>query len=251
MKAKKSLGQNFLINDTIKENIVSLLNVKENDLIIEIGPGMGAITQYLVKKNCKVICIEIDTDMKNYLSKYENDKCKVIYEDILNCNLHKLLENEEYDNLYIVGNLPYYITSPILTYITESNINPSQMVFMVQKEVADRYSAKKNNSNYGYMSVYLDYYYDVNTKIFVGKENFNPVPKVDSAVICLTKKERNIDIDTIKFFNFLKTCFQFKRKTLKNNLKGFNLNNVNIDNNIRAENLSCEEFIELYNKIFL
>ena len=118
MKAKKKFGQNFLINDTIIYKIISLLNANDNDLIIEIGPGKGALTKELNQLNSKLLCIEIDEDMKPYLSKYN-----VIYDDILKLDLNEIISKYNYDNLYIIGNLPYYITSPIIEKLIKSNLN--------------------------------------------------------------------------------------------------------------------------------
>ena len=176
MKAKKNYGQNFLKNDEIIKNITDLVNPNENDLIIETGPGRGALTKYLIKKNCDLVCIEIDTDLKFYLDKYQSKKCKIIYEDILKVDFKEITKN--YQNIYVVGNLPYYITSPIIEHLI-NNIKSKKMVFMVQKEVADRYSAKVNTKEYGYFTLFLNFYYEVNNEIFVSKNNFDPIPKVD------------------------------------------------------------------------
>lgn len=252
MKAKKSLGQNFLQNDTIINQIVSLFSCTSNDLIIEIGPGRGALTSKLVNKDAKLICIEVDTDLKKILDKYESDNCKIIYQDILTTNLNCLID-KDYENIYVIGNLPYYITSPIIEKLIESKINFKEMFFMVQNEVADRYCSKEKSSEYGYMTIYINHYYNVTKEIFVDKYNFNPVPKVDSAVIKLSKKIP-YEIDNEKdFFDFIKTCFHMKRKNLKNNLKNYDqiklktfLKSNNLFENIRAEELSEKQLIDLY-----
>ena len=128
MKAKKKYGQNFLKNEEIIKNITDLVNPNENDLIIEIGPGRGALTKYLIKKNCDLVCIEIDTDLKFYLDKYQSKKCKIIYEDILKVDFKEITKN--YQNIYVVGNLPYYITSPIIEHLI-NNIKSKKMVFVI------------------------------------------------------------------------------------------------------------------------
>ena len=253
MKAKKEFGQNFLINEDTINSIVSFCNVTSDDLIIEIGPGRGALTKHLSKLGANLVCFEIDTDMKNYLSKYESETTKVIYQDILTVNLKDVLANYTYSNLYVVGNLPYYITSPILEFLIESDINIYKMIFMVQKEVADRYSAKNGSSNFGYMTLYLNHYYEVKKELFVPKNYFNPVPKVDSAVITLNLKNV-LEVDNEKeFFTFLKKCFQYKRKTLKNNLSNFDFDKIEnylIENGfqktVRPEEIPEEIFIEIY-----
>lgn len=256
MQAKKSLGQNFLRNDTIIHNIVSLFDVEKNDLIIEIGPGMGALTEKLTQLPSSLICIEIDQDMRPFLEKYESDKCHIIYEDILKTNLKELINNRQYNNLYIIGNLPYYITSPIITYLINSNIDIQEMIFMVQNEVADRFCARPGHKEFGYITLFINYFFDVQKRLFVGKENFYPIPKVDSAVIKLTRKESNKMIDTENYFNFLKKAFQYKRKTLKNNLREYDFNLIKdilkahqLDENVRPEDLSQEVFMEIFEKI--
>ena len=256
MKAKKSLGQNFLINDTIIDEIVSLFCVTEKDLIIEIGPGRGALTNKLVNLPAKLVCIEIDRDMKTILSKYESDKCTIIYDDILSIDIKSLLSKFKYENLYVIGNLPYYITSPILERLIETNISAKEMIFMVQKEVADRFCAIPGHKEFGYMSLFLDFYYDVKSCIFVPKKDFSPVPKVDSEVIKLSRKDNNIIINADKYFAFLKQAFKMKRKTLKNNLSMYDWEKINsvlklyqLSESIRAEEISQEIFIQIFNSL--
>lgn len=250
MLAKKKYGQNFLINEKIIQDIVQLIdNVQNNDLIIEIGPGKGALTKYLINKPCNIKCIEIDKDMHKYLDKYQSENCNIIYNDILQVDLKNLICN--YDNIYVIGNLPYYITTPIIDYLIK-NINAKKMVFMVQKEVADRLTAKPNTKNYGYYTLYLNYYYNVYNEIFVCRNNFNPIPKVDSEVISLNVRENIPIVDKEKYFKLLKDAFSHKRKTLKNNLINYDFNKIQnilnkykLDENVRAEQISEEVFIEI------
>ena len=253
MKAKKYYGQNFLKNEEIIKNITDLVNPNENDLIIEIGPGRGALTKYLTQKTCDLVCIEIDTDLKVYLDKYQSKKCKIIYEDILNVDLNEITKG--YQNVFVVGNLPYYITSPILEYLI-NNIKAQKMAFMVQKEVADRYSAKVNTKDYGYFTLFLNFYYEVNKEIFVGKNNFDPVPRVDSEVISLSLKDKVPDINPEKYFTFLKESFSHKRKTLKNNIISYDfekimnvLNKYGLTESIRAEQIREDIFIEIFKSL--
>jgi len=253
MKAKKALGQNFLKNDTIIHKIVSLLCAKENDLIIEIGPGRGALTKELSNLPCKKICIEIDEDMHPYLDQLESDKLKVIYADILNTNLKDIIKEGKYNNLFIIGNLPYYITTPIIEKLIKESISAQKMVFMVQKEVGERLSSKPGHSNYGYMTLFTNYYYDVSYEFTVSKGEFVPIPKVDSAIISLNKKNKISNVNEEEFFMFLKKCFRFKRKTLKNNLKGYNqelISRILRENGYletaRPEEINEEVFIKLF-----
>lgn len=249
MYAKKHLGQNFLNKDTITKKIVSLLNVKKDDLVIEIGPGRGALTKHLKDLSCKVLCIEIDSDMKDTLSKYENNNLSVIYEDVLKYDFSKLDNNK----VYIIGNLPYYITTPIIEHLIKTLL-PKEMIFMVQKEVALRLTSKPGNKEYGYMTVYVNQNYNVNYEFTVTKDNFNPIPKVDSAIISFKKvNDKKITRD---YDEFLKMCFHQKRKTLKNNLKQYNWENIkkvltkyNLNEDVRAESIPIEIFNEIYESI--
>lgn len=253
MKAKKSLGQNFLNNDTIINQIISLFSSTKDDLVIEIGPGRGALTKELIKKDSYLKCIELDKDLEPFLSKFNTEKSEVIYEDILQINLENLID-KNYKKIFVIGNLPYYITSPIIEKLINSKLNIDEMFFMVQKEVADRFSACPGSKEYGYMTVFINHYYDVKTEIFVGKKNFSPAPKVDSAVISLKKKQELFVEDSSEYFDFIKECFKQKRKTLKNNLSNYNfdkinkiLNDYSLNQNVRAEELSEEVLLSLFN----
>lgn len=256
MKAKKSLGQNFLIDQKIIEKIISFLNAKEEDLIIEIGPGTGALTRYLKEKNCNIICYELDEDLKPYLNKLEDNKTKVIYNDILKSNIKDDIKNINYNNLYIVGNLPYYITTPIIKYIIDSEIDVKEMIFMVQDEVADRFTALPKTSSYGSITLYLKYYYNVEKLFKVSKKCFDPVPKVESAVIKFTKRNDKPAIDKDKYFKLVNDSFKQKRKTLKNNLNNYDFDNIkqilfkyNLNDNVRAEEISEEIFMDIVNNL--
>lgn len=253
---KKKYGQNFLINDAVLTKISESIRATEDDLIIEIGPGSGALTKKLKDKKANLICFEIDKDTKIYLDKLEDEKTKIIYQDILETNIKDAIKDIKYTNLYIVGNLPYYITTKIITTIINLELNPKEMVFMVQKEVADRFMAKPKSKEYGYITVLLNYYYDLERVVFAPKEYFKPIPKVDSEVV---KFNLNIKkgVDKPKDFNsFIKECFRFKRKKLLNNISNYNkekvenyLINNNLSLNTRAEELSVIEYIDLYNNL--
>lgn len=251
MQAKKSLGQNFLKNDTIIQKIVSLFICDKNDLIIEIGPGRGALTKQLISLDATLKCIEIDKDMQPYLAPLN---VEVFYEDILKFDLDNIISFSKYENIYIIGNLPYYITSPIIEKLLKLNQQVDKMVFMVQKEVAQRLCAKPQSKEYGYMTILANHFYDVKYEFTVTKENFNPVPKVDSAIISFNKK--NILPVPNDFFSFLKIAFAHKRKTLKNNLANYDnllvkkiFQELKLDDNTRAEELSEDILLEIYNKL--
>ena len=256
MKAKKSLGQNFLINQNIINNIASSINAQKDDLIIEIGPGMGALTKELKKKNSFLLCYELDTDLKPYLNSLEDDKTKIIYEDILKSNIKEDIKNIPYQNLFIVGNLPYYITTPIIKYLISLNLDVKEMTFMVQEEVADRFSALPNHKDYGSITLYLKYFFNVEKLFKVSKNSFNPVPKVESAIIKLTKRENKPDVDTEKYFKLINDSFKMKRKTLRNNLSNYDFKKIegvllkyNLPLNIRAEELKEEVFVDITNSL--
>lgn len=251
---KKKYGQNFLQNDKVIRNIVDNLLATEDDLVIEIGPGSGALTKLLKDKGYQVICYEIDLDVKVYLDKLEDDKLQVIYDDFLNRNILQDISNKKYNDIYIIGNLPYYITTPIITKIINDKVKPKEMIFMVQKEVADRFSAKPATKEYGSISVFLNYYFDIKRLFVVPKKDFYPVPNVDSAVIKFSEKSEILNVDFDKFNKLVKDSFQFKRKNLRNNLKKYDTEKINsilinhgksLDN--RAEDLGYEVFVDIAN----
>ncbi len=255
---KKSLGQNFLIDKNIINIIINSIDLKEESLIIEIGPGSGALTKELVKLNANIISFEIDTRLKSELDKLcnENNNLEIIYEDFLKIDLKEFLKQKKYKSLYFVANLPYYITTAIINKITEES-NPKEMILMVQKEVADRFSAHPNTRDYGSISVFLQYNYDISKVVLVPKTCFYPSPKVDSVVIKFETRENKVKaLNEEKFYKLIKDSFQFKRKNLRNNLKGYNqdkineiLKEYNKDLTARAEEISVEEFINISNNI--
>jgi 16S rRNA (adenine1518-N6/adenine1519-N6)-dimethyltransferase len=254
---KKKFGQNFLIDKDKTQRIVDLINANEDDLIIEIGPGAGALTKRLVKKNAKLICYEIDEDTKEYLLPLENDKTKIVYKDFLTANVKEVIKDIEYKNLYIVGNLPYYITTPIIEKIIKEEVNVKKMVFMVQKEVGERFASKPNTREYGSITVFLNYYFNIKQEFIVGRKCFNPSPNVDSVVISLNQKAERKQVDMKKFDKLVRDSFQFKRKNLRNNLKKYDLDKVNeilsdykLDITHRAEELDYTIFVDLCNRLF-
>lgn len=251
---KKSLGQNFLKDEQVLQRIANSIETNDNDLIIEIGPGEGALTKYLKEKKGKLICYEVDERLKPYLSILEDDKCEVLYQDFLQVNLDEI-ESNTYDNIHFIANIPYYITTPIIEKITNSNLNVKDMVFLVQKEVAERLSAKPKNKEYGALTVILNCDYDIEYLFTVKKEVFEPIPKVDSAVIKMKKIERiNKALNEERFKKIVKDSFAMKRKNIRNNLKNYDLNIVEkalakygytFQN--RAEEFVLDFFIDLAN----
>lgn len=255
----KSLGQNFLIDGNIVRKIVEKANIGPEDYVLEIGPGIGTLTEELALKAKKVVAIELDKDLlpilDETLSQYEN--VEIIHGDVLKVDLKKIME-EKLDNkrVKLVANLPYYVTTPIITKLLESDLNLDSIIVMVQKEVAERIGAKAGGKEYGSLSVFVSFFSQAEIIINVPKTVFMPQPKVDSAVIKLDIKKELPDIDRDKFFKVVKAAFSKRRKTLLNALSsyGFNidketiketLEKLNIKPEIRAENLSVEDFIKI------
>ena len=252
-KAKKKYGQNFLIDNLVIDKIIDSVSIKPNDKIIEIGPGKGYLTRELINYNVDLYSFEIDKDMTNYLDKYISDKTNIIYDDFLNINLKNYFNSN--DNIHVIANIPYYITTPIIEHIIESKLNILDMTLMVQKEVADRLCSKPGNSEYGYITAYLNYYFDINKLIDVPRKSFDPVPNVDSAVIKLTKNKKECNNEDL-LFKLLKDSFKMKRKNLRNNLRDYDLNKIlevlykyNLDLTNRAEDLSIDIFIDISNNL--
>ncbi|MCM1053120.1 MAG: 16S rRNA (adenine(1518)-N(6)/adenine(1519)-N(6))-dimethyltransferase RsmA [Ruminococcus sp.] len=256
IKAKKSLGQNFLNDESVLKKIADSVYITSDDLIIEIGPGKGALTKYLVKKDSFFVAYEIDERMKDILSGYKNDKVKIIYGDFLQADILADINDIDYKNIYVIANIPYYITTPIIKKIIDLEKLQS-MTLLVQKEVALRFSAEPNSKSYGSLTVFLNYYFDIKYLFTVKNTSFTPVPKVDSAVINFVRKEKNKNLKNEElFFKLVEDAFKMKRKTLKNNLKSYNWKKVlevlykyNLPENVRAEQVSLEVFIEIANNL--
>lgn len=254
-KFKKQYGQNFLMDKNILDKISSSICPAQNDLIIEIGPGSGNLTKRLKEYKANLVCFEIDKSLDKYLNLLEDDKTKVVYEDFINVNLEEFVKNYNYENIYVIANIPYYITTPIIEKITFSNIKVKSLLLMVQKEVADRLSSTNGNREYGYITVLLNSFYNINKLFNVNRNSFYPVPNVDSAIIKLDSKECNL-LNFEKFNKLIKNAFRFKRKTLKNNLIGYDLNLVDsllgkygysLSN--RAEEIPVDVYINVANKL--
>ena len=256
---KKNLGQNFLQDKNIIDKIVNAPDYGDNNLVIEIGPGAGALTKELLKKVDRAILYEVDTRLEKILNKELSTfvNYELIFDDFLNRDVNKDISKYDFDNLYIVANLPYYITTPIITKIINDKIPTNEIVFMLQKEVADRFSAKPGSKEYGQITVFLNYFFDIDNVCNVSKNCFFPKPKVDSAVIKMKRKESNDYIKNFDVFNKLvKDSFRFKRKTIKNNLVGYDLDIINniltkygFDINTRSENIPYNVFVEIANEL--
>jgi len=256
---KKMYGQNFIVDENIINSIISKANIDEDTLVIEIGPGAGSLTYALSKYAKNVLCYEIDTTLKDLLAdNLKNlNNVEIIYKDFLKANIEEDIKKYNYKKLYVVANLPYYITTPIIIKFIEDEIPVDKLVVMVQKEVGDRFKATPNTKEYNSLSIYLNYYFDVKKIIDISKNVFIPKPNVDSIVVEFTKKELLYELKNKKiFFKLVKDSFVQKRKTLKNNLKKYNLekieeilNKYNYNLSVRAEQLPIEIFVAIANNL--
>ena len=256
---KKMYGQNFIIDENIINSIITSSDIDKDTLVIEIGPGAGSLTYKLSIYAKNVLCYEIDTTLKSLLDENLSDcnNVNIIYEDFLKVDILDELKKYEYKKLYVVANLPYYITTPIITKIIEDKISVDKVVVMVQKEVGDRFKAKPNSKDYNSLSIYLNYYFDVKKIIDVSRNVFIPKPNVDSIVVEFTKKEERHNLkDESIFFKLIKDSFKQKRKTLKNNLKDYDLSKIekilkkyNLDLSVRAEQIPIEVFVDISNNL--
>lgn len=256
---KKKFGQNFIIDENIVNSIVSKVDIDKETLVIEIGPGAGALTAKLSLLAKDVLCYEIDVHLKEFLDSNLKDcnNVKIIYEDFLKRDVVSDLKDYNYNKLYVVANLPYYITTPIIVKLIEENVLADKIVVMVQKEVGERFKAKPNSKDYGSLSIFLNYYYSVKKLIDVSRNVFMPKPNVDSIVVAFERKENNLKANNEGlFFKLIRDSFRQKRKTIKNNLMNYDLNiveevlkNHNFTLQVRAEQLSLEIFIEMANAL--
>lgn len=257
---KKSLGQNFLRDRNVINKIIDYADIDKDTLVIEIGPGDGSLSVDIVKRCGYAYLYEIDNrledNLKNKLSDYNNYTLYI--KDFLDASIGDIKEISNYKKLYVVANLPYYITSPIIMKLVE-DFKPDKIVIMIQKEVAMRLSASVNSSDYGYISVILSYYYNIRKIIDVSSKCFIPEPKVDSAVVEMVKKDNIVsDFNYELFLKVVRDAFQFKRKNLRNNLRGYNLDVIGkviskygLSLTDRAENVSLEVFIDIVNNLDL
>lgn len=256
---KKNFGQNFIVDENIIDNIIKKSDIKENSLIIEIGPGAGSLTTKMSSVAKNVLCYEIDEKLNTVLSESLKDlnNVDIIFKDFLKADVKEDIKKYDYDNLYVIANLPYYITTPIIMKIIEDKINVDKIVVMVQKEVGDRFKAIPGSKDYNSLSIYLSYYFNVKKLMDVSRNVFLPKPNVDSIVVEFEKNNKNYQVVNEKlFFKLVKDSFVQKRKTLKNNLKGYDLEKIenilkkyDMDLSIRAENMSIEIFIDISNNL--
>ena len=260
VKFKKKLGQNFLKNNNVVKRIVDVSGVDEKSLVIEVGPGGAIMTRELAMKAKNVLAYEIDQDLSDELFKRLEgfDNVNVLFQDFLDSDLSGDVSNYEYDKLFFVSNVPYYITTPIILKLIKSGLKFNKIVMMVQKEVGDRFSTGPGSREYGSITVLLNYFYDIRKEFFVSKKEFVPEPKVDSLIVSFTEKENKLPLKDFNFFEkILHDSFQYKRKNIRNNLKAYDLKIVekvlsdyNYDLTVRAEELDLEIFVSIANALY-
>ena len=270
IRTKKSFGQNFLTDLNVLKNIVEAADITANNNVIEIGPGIGALTEQLAQAAGEVLALEIDQDLipvlKEVLSPYDN--VKVINQDVLQANLPELIKKEFKDPsrpIKVVANLPYYITSPILMNLLASPVEWATICVMMQKEVAQRLTAKPGTKQYGALTLAIEYQMQAKIAFDVSRKVFVPAPNVDSAIVVLTPRTNPLPVqpfDKQKLFGFIRGCFAHRRKSLWNNLQSVIgkdpvvkekmtavLTQLDISPQIRPEKLTLEQFIELANAL--
>ena len=258
LQAKKKFGQNFLIDSNVVKKIVACANINKETTAIEIGPGLGSMTELLCDSAKKVICFEIDHDMVNILTNELNkDNLEIIGKDFLKVDLKDYIKDEE--RIIVVSNLPYYITTPIISKILEDNI-VSEIYVMVQDEVADRLVSDAGSKEYGSLSVLIRYYSNAKYEFKVSRNCFYPSPNVDSAIVSMKKCKKDYGLNNeANFLKFVQDIFAMRRKTLINNvLNKYSvkrekiediLKEMGLDPNVRSESLNLDKIVELYQKL--
>lgn len=259
LKANKKLGQNFLINQGIIDEIIEKADITKDDVVLEIGPGLGSLTKALLKNAKKVIAVELDDNMISILNnRFGNENFEIIHEDILKIDLNDIIKT--YGKIKVVANLPYYITTPIVMKLLEEEYNIESITVMVQKEVGERLCAKAGDRELGAITISVNYYSDAKMVIDVPKENFLPAPEVDSCVIRLNVlSQPPVELkDKKAFFRLVKAAFSQRRKTINNSLASgeFSKENVKnvleqlqIDPKLRAEDLSIQDYANIVNEL--
>ncbi len=247
VKAKKHLGQHFLKNEAIAQQIANTLTLKGYKTVLEIGPGMGVLTKYLLQKPITTHVIEIDNESVAYLqANYLNLASRIIEEDFLKYDLNRVFKGEPFA---IIGNFPYNISTQIVFKVLEMRDQIPEFSGMFQKEVAQRICSKEGSKVYGILSVLTQAFYDAEYLFTVPPNVFNPPPKVDSGVLRLTRKTNGtLPCNEALFFKVVKTAFQQRRKTLRNSLKSMNLTDSLREDSIfdnRPEQLTVQQFIQL------
>ena len=261
---KKQYGQNFLLDDNILKNIVKSAELKKDTNFIEIGPGLGFLTNYLQQATTNVLCYEIDEQMVEHLNEL-NYNISIINDDFLKRNLNKDFKNifDNSNNITLVANLPYYITTPILLKVLEETTRIDKMIVMMQTEVAKRLCGKPSTKDYNALSVLIQYFTNPRIIFNVSPKSFFPEPNVESSVVMIEKKEEPLlEVKNLDFFlKFNRNIFSQRRKTLYNNIqKAYNydkelikkiIKENNLDESVRSEELDVSQIVKLANDFYI
>lgn len=261
---KKQYGQNFLLDDNILKNIVKSAELKKDTNVIEIGPGLGFLTNYLQQATTNVLCYEIDEQMVEHLNEL-NYNISIINDDFLKRNLNKDFKNifDNSNNITLVANLPYYITTPILLKVLEETTRIDKMIVMMQTEVAKRLCGKPSTKDYNALSVLIQYFTNPRIIFNVSPKSFFPEPNVESSVVMIEKKEEPLlEVKNLDFFlKFNRNIFSQRRKTLYNNIqKAYNydkelikkiIKENNLDESVRSEELDISQIVKLANDFYI
>lgn len=261
---KKQYGQNFLLDDNILKNIVKSAELKKDTNVIEIGPGLGFLTNYLQQATTNVLCYEIDEQMVEHLNEL-NYNISIINDDFLKRNLNKDFKNifDNSNNITLVANLPYYITTPILLKVLEETTRIDKMIVMMQNEVAKRLCGKPSTKDYNALSVLIQYFTNPRIIFNVSPKSFFPEPNVESSVVMIEKKEEPLlEVENLDFFlKFNRNIFAQRRKTLYNNIqKAYNydkglikkiIKENNLDESVRSEELDVSQIVKLANDFYI
>ena len=264
INVKKQYGQNFLLDDNILKNIVKSAELKKDTNVIEIGPGLGFLTNYLQQATTNVLCYEIDEQMVEHLNEL-NYNISIINDDFLKRNLNKDFKNifDNSNNITLVANLPYYITTPILLKVLEETTRIDKMIVMMQTEVAKRLCGKPSTKDYNALSVLIQYFTNPRIIFNVSPKSFFPEPNVESSVVMIEKKEEPLlEVENLDFFlKFNRNIFAQRRKTLYNNIqKAYNydkglikkiIKENNLDESVRSEELDVSQIVKLANDFYI
>ncbi|MDD5773120.1 MAG: 16S rRNA (adenine(1518)-N(6)/adenine(1519)-N(6))-dimethyltransferase RsmA [bacterium] len=257
------MGQHFLRDESVLEEIAQAAEITKNDLVIEVGGGKGQLTKHLITRAKKVLCVELDEDLVRVLSFTKHDNLEIISGNILELDLPSLIKKNGFEKAIVIGNIPYYLTSPLVVKLLENIRYFTHIVFLIQREVAERLGAKPGTKDYGSLSIFTQFYTDVEIVGFVGREKFKPPPKVESAIVKLSVREKPLIAmdDEETFFSFVRKSFQFRRKKAAKVIAGHLekekedvekvFGSLNLDTNLRAEDLSAGDFYNLYKELVL
>lgn len=258
LRPNKWLGQNFLNNHFILTKIIQSTKAQPGDLIIEIGPGQGSLTRQLKKLKAQIIAFEIDNRMQEYLTEIEDTKTTIVYADFLKINLLDYCKPSQYNHIYFIANLPYYIATKTIKKIILSGLKTSELIFLVQKEYANRILASVGTKAYDSLTIMINFYFEVKKIIVVPKEQFRPQPKVDGMVLKFIPHKTDSEIDDFRFLNWINQAFRYKRKILKHSFDTITWNQLEpvlkqlgYNSNIRAEQIKLTDWIHLFKTINL